>query len=248
MQSCPHCRHEATNGEKQCPHCGMDLLTSSDDDRLSTVHSDASVDAASSSDKSPHEPIARFANIAEAGYFHSELEGRLNCEVRLNTQDHFDAPSASWWSDYVLTVPATDASEAVVVLKQLVTETDQAEFLDFGTNPSTHQAISPDDESTPQSRIHWTPIVLTLAAGTLVVWATKQAQLQVRGPAGREANRVSLWDTMRESEQPWVQRLDEGRRRRELSVDPDRNVATLREDTDGDGIFDRVSRLPLNRQ
>lgn len=241
MRQCPHCQHESISTEEQCPHCGTDFVVAQ-----AKGSSLPGREKPSLNETTPYEPIARFANIAEAGYFHSELEGHLDCDVRLNTQDHFDAPSASWWSDYVLTVPAVNAETAVAELKQLVAETDQAEFLDIGSETRQQQVTRDHDELAPASRIHWTPIVLTLAAGTFVVWATKQAQVQFRAADDRQANRVSLWDLMGESDQPWVQRLEHNGGRREISVDPDENVATLREDTDGDGIVDRISHLPLN--
>lgn len=241
MRECSHCLHESLNTEEQCPHCGADFPVGSKE-----PCADSMPETASLAETTPFEPIARFANIAEAGYFHSELEGRLECDVRLNTQDHFDAPSASWWSDYVLTVPAANTQTAVAALKDLVAETDQSEFLDLGTEPPAQRMAMSDEEFAPSSRIHWTPIVLTLAAGTFVFWAAKQAQLQFRGAGDRKAHGVSLWDMMSESDQPWVQRSENGGGRREISIDPNTNMATLREDTDGDGVVDRVSQLPLS--
>ncbi|MEZ6052097.1 MAG: zinc ribbon domain-containing protein [Planctomycetaceae bacterium] len=220
MPNCSHCRHELTTSDQLCPHCGETVPTS----------------------PNAEEPIARFTNIAEAGYFHSELEGHLDCEVHLKTQDHFDAPSASWWTDYILTVSATDAERATAVLRQLVSDTDNSEFHDFGIESTADRAVLPDVTQPQDSRIHWTPIVLTLAAGTFVVWATNQVQFGLRGQADRDANGISLWDTMSTNEEPWVQRLPGGRRR-EISVSPDQDIAILREDTDGDGILDRVSHV-----
>ncbi|MCA9026981.1 MAG: hypothetical protein KDA86_17370 [Planctomycetaceae bacterium] len=225
MSNCSHCCHELTTSDHQCPHCGE-------------PH------AGETTPVSPtiEEPIAHFTNIAEAGYFHSELEGHLDCEVHLKTQDHFDAPSASWRTDYILTVPATHADRATAVLKQLVSNTDNFEFHDFGIESVPDCSVLPDVTQPQDSRIHWTPIVLTLAAGTFVVWATNQVQFGLRGPADRDANGISLWDTLTENKDPWVQRLPGGRRR-EISASPDQDIAILREDTDGDGILDRVSRI-----
>ncbi|MCA9111174.1 MAG: hypothetical protein KDA52_14575 [Planctomycetaceae bacterium] len=220
MSNCSHCCHELTTSDQLCPHCGETVPAS----------------------PTAEEPIARFTNIAEAGYFHSELEGHLDCEVHLKTQDHFDAPSASWWTDYILTVPTTDADRAIAVLKQLVSDTDNSDFHDFGIESAPDRAVLPDVTQSQDSRIHWMPIVLTLAAGTFVVWATNQVQFGLRGQADRDVNGISLWDTMSTNEEPWVQKLPGGRRR-EISVSPDQDIAILREDTDGDGILDRVSHV-----
>jgi len=234
MSDCPHCRHPLRESLNECPECGFTA---------------APVEQGFSKGKSPHQPfvpVAKFANVAEAGYFHCELEGHLEREVRLTTQNHFDAPSASWWSNYVLSVPATEAERAAAFLQQLVAETDQAEFIGYGDEPVTPAGHADNELPMSESRIHWTPIILTLTAGTFVIWAAKQVHRHVvREPAGRGANQVDIWDQLSRDGSPWVQHADDGHGRRELLIDRANKVATLREDTDGDGTIDRQSRISL---
>ncbi len=254
MIVCPHCRHDFASSLDECPHCGMERQP----------HADASVSVAKGPSRQPHVPIARFVNVAEAGYFHCELEGRMPCEVRLVTQNHFDAPSASWSTNYVLSVPETDAVRATEILKQIVADTDPSGFIEFGDEPGSPPDFSTDelpvdDESVDgfpvrdlpadgvpahASRIHWAPIILTLTAGTFVVWAAKQVQRQVRNRGG-EPNQVDIWEQLGGEGRPWIQKLDDGRGQRELQIDPTRKFATLREDADGDGVYERRSRISL---
>jgi hypothetical protein len=190
-----------------------------------------------------HVPIARFASIAEAGYFHSELEGRLGCEIRLLAQNDFDAPSASWSNCFVLTAPARDAEPARELLKQIVVETDQPEVPVEQDVPLPPLEFRPAEQSAPESRIHWAPIVLTLTAGTFVIWAARQAPRQGREPARGKADQVDVWKHLSGDGVPWVQQLMNGRGKRELLIDPDGEGASLREDRDGDGVFEHSSRL-----
>lgn len=237
MRDCPHCRHPLPESLNECPECGVAVALE-----------DEGFAAAPSSHPS-FVPVARFANVAEAGYFHAELEGHLQCDVRLTTQNHFDATSASWWSNYVLSVPAAHAERAAAFLKQLVAETDQADFgddRDDRDEPITSPVRDEGEMPVSESRIHWTPIILTLTAGTFVIWAAKQVHRQVvRDPAGRGANQVDIWDHLSRDSSPWVQHPEGGRGHRELLIDRINNIATLREDTDGDGLIDRQSRISL---
>ncbi len=256
MRDCPHCRHDFSRSLDECPHCGTEWQGPADA---------ADATAPNGASHQPHVPIARFANVAEAGYFHCELEGHMPCEVRLLTQNHFDAPSASWWTNYVLTVPETDAAQATELLKQIVADTDPSEFIEYGDEPVSPPRLSVDEApidrlpadrfpahdlpcdglTAPVSRIHWAPIILTLTAGTFVVWAAKQVHRQVRNRAGGEPNQVDIWEQIGHEGRPWVQQLNDGPGRRELVIDHARRFATLREDADGDGVFERRSRISL---
>jgi hypothetical protein len=188
-------------------------------------------------------PIARFASIAEAGYFHCELEGRLGCEIRLTAQNDFDAPSATWASCFVLTAPTRDADQARELLKHIIAETDQPELFDQQEAGLPALEIRREVLSAPESRIHWAPIVLTLTAGTFVIWAARQVPHLGREPARAKADQVDVWQHLSENGVPWVQHLRNGRGKRELLFEPDGQSANLREDRDGDGNFEQNTRL-----
>jgi hypothetical protein len=117
--------------------------------------------------------------------------------------------------------------------------------MEYGDEPLIPSGRAVDDLLDAESRIHWTPIILTLTAGTFVVWAAKEVHRHIREPAGRQAKQMDIWDQLSQEGRPWVQDLDGGRRRRELLIDRAGQIATLREDTDGDGVFDRKSRISL---
>lgn len=236
MSECLHCRHELTGLHEVCPECGAEWPG---------VDPGGDV-AGPGSGRRPDVPIARFTNVAEAGYFHCELEGRLSNEVRLTTENQFDAASASWWTRFVLSVPADDAERARTLLKQLLDESEPDQSFD-----SSDWAVGAPPAADPElplaaSRIHWTPILLTLTAGTFVVWAAKQVHRQLREPARGQARQVHLWDQLGRDGGRWVQSIPGGAGRRELSIDPAGRQATLREDRDGDGVFEQSTRLTLN--
>ncbi|MBX3438992.1 MAG: hypothetical protein KF861_15990 [Planctomycetaceae bacterium] len=236
MPKCPHCHSRFAELLDECPECrGCG-------DRPSDVFAD---DNQSAEPVSPYVAVARFHNVAEAGYFHCELEGRLDCDVRLATQNDFDAANATWRNHYILSVPAAEAETATLLLKQLVAETADT---DVAHPDPGRVATSLDETSDPvfsEPRIHWAPIVLTLTAGTFVIWAAKQAHRNAARPAGGRVNEVNAWEQLGNIRSPWIQHLDDGPGRRELMIDPAGRTAILREDHDGDGIFERSAHLLL---
>ncbi|MGD9856816.1 MAG: hypothetical protein AB7U20_17855 [Planctomycetaceae bacterium] len=221
----------------ECPRCGSDFTGAA-----------PSIDRADARGAGIQQlvPIARFVNVAEAGYFHCELEGHLACEVRLTTENHFDAAHASWGSNYVLSVPAGEAEQATGLLKRIVDETSSSEFVEYGDTRVVLAGMADHELPFAESRIHWTPIVLTLTAGTFVIWAAKQVHRHLQQPAGGQARQVQQWEQLGRDSSPWVQQLQDGPGRRELIFDQTGRLATLREDRDGDGIFERNARISLS--
>jgi hypothetical protein len=189
--------------------------------------------------------IARFGNAAEAGYFAHELAPLLNCEPRIECHDDFDAVGGAWRTRYLLTVPQNLAEPG---RSQLGT------MLDGSWEPDQPRPDSDDPFSvvdttvdrTPHgsnSRINWVPIMLTLAAGSAVLWAGKKAPFVRRHAGPGEAGQRDLFEFLADGAQPWVQQGDG--RRRELRINPRGGIATILEDTDGDGRFDRELQFPV---
>jgi hypothetical protein len=87
----------------------------------------------------------------------------------------------------------------------------------------------------PGSTIKWGPLFLTLAAGSLVIWHGKKPQVHRQPPAPRDALRVSLFDAPGLRDAPWVQHGGDGVRR---ELDFRQGSTLLREDSDGDGLFE----------
>ncbi len=92
-----------------------------------------------------------------------------------------------------------------------------------------------------RSNVNWVSIVLTIAAGSVIFWMVRKLNEQPNmavlvSPAGQQR---ALWDHVSRGPGPWVQQLGNGTGIRELHADHDRELVIIREDTDGDGTFEK---------
>ena len=202
-------------------------------------------------------PIARFLNAAEAGYFAHELKLMRNIPVTLQAEDDFDAVSGNWSTGFVLAVPEVWAERAAATLQELVhlSETEEempervSSSLEYDRGPAGRsQAFDPyaeEDFFAREPSIHWVPIVVTLAAGSLAIVGIKHFWEPARPQAAPvNAPRDVLWDVMKTPHgRKWVQHDSAGRPMRELEIPPSGNEAILREDIDGDQVFERTQRI-----
>jgi hypothetical protein len=175
--------------------------------------------------------IARFQNGAEAGFFADELNRRTGIETDVLTRERFDAVHALWTVDFLLTVSRDRADEAPRLLQELVDATGDEEL----------------DEAIPSANGLdllggvWVPLIITLAAGSIVCFGIDRADHRPRPPAlvvGDGRKPAELWDVLSARPGPWVQPLDAGGERR-LTLDREHHTALLQEDQDGDGQVDR---------
>lgn len=235
MTICPHCGWGGVS-ETVCERCGVTLIRARDD-------------SAALAEREPETlaewvTIARFSNAAEAGYFAHELLPLLDCEPRIEYQDDFDAVGGAWRTRYLLTVPvhlAEHGRRQLGVMLDGSWEQDPARPDSDDPFSVTETAV----ERTPHgsnSRINWVPIMLTLAAGSAVLWAGRKAPFVRRHAAPGEAGQRDLFEFLADGAQPWVQQQGNGGRR-ELRIN--RGTATIFEDTDGDGRFDRELEFPV---
>jgi hypothetical protein len=240
MIRCHHCGWTPDAGH-DCPRCGA---------RLAPVTLPALPREAD--DAADWLTVARFGNAAEAGYFADELHQLLGCEPRIDVRDDFDAIHACWHTRYSLSLPAALADHARAQLNLMLDgEWDQLEAAGRSRSADRNPfGILAADErpvvSTVPSGVNWVPIMLTLAAGSLVIWAgNKKAHPPRRPPAPRDGQRLDLIDVLSRDSTPWVQHLGRGGVR-ELVVDGATGAAQVREDADGDGVYERefaVGRL-----
>lgn len=228
MPRCPDCGQLVSVHEDHCPTCRP-----ANDERFPVPALAESVAADDDNSEERTVAIARFHNGAEAGYFADELAHELNLETQVLAREQFDALHASWSTDYVLLVPESDAERAAQALQQLVKNTDDDE--------ADHDGLL-DSENTTRTASGpiWVPLILTLAAGSLAYWGVEKVEQRPRPPALVNRDRRPPPDLMRTLGKlpgPWVQK--EGPLTRELQIHPESNTATLREDRDGDGRFER---------
>jgi hypothetical protein len=216
----------------------------------------------------PLRPIARFVNAAEGGFFAHELSLEAQCPVELRAEEDYDAVAGHWTTRFLLCVPARCAEAAATALQELVERSEHEDFLDSRPLPlrdttELNPALGSDrlpELTGPVARwdrndftaapgedgpvVHWVPIVLTLAAGSMMFWSLRKLNEPPPKPPLPAGHREGLWESLSTSEgRVWVQLDRQGRAVRELEVDPETGVAVIREDLDGDAAFDRTRRL-----
>ena len=253
MTRCPHCGQRLADQDYNCPTCSKPV---NDPYNQSNDYWDTFADARSGHRNSdvdgeddPMVTVVRFKNSAEAGYFTYELMQHERIPVTLNVDESFDAATGSWSIRFLLMVPESVAERAAIALQRMIEQTDDDEFFD---EPATINRIDPLGEpaetlDAENSGVNWIPIVLTLAAGSVVLWGSRKLPEQpraVRPVAPVDRQHDALWKRLATST-PWIQPLDNGRGQRELRIDRERSQAIILEDADGDGVFE--SRLRLQR-
>lgn len=209
MKWCPECGFSLENGSQACPRC---QAQTNSQDRLPTV-------------------IARFSNAAEAGYFAHEIASALDIDPEVSEHNDLDALGHAWTTTYVLKVPASHAQPAIRTLKELIAATSE-EHGSSGLSGNSPESVAGEREFL-DSGINWVPIVLTLAAGTFVLWAARRPAAEPQHARADELLKLMMSDS-----QPWTQTSANGRTVRQLSIDSVRNRITLEQDLDGDGLFD----------
>lgn len=249
MIRCSQCSFGIPTDDSVCPRCGQVV--------------DAIFEELESVDERMIK-IARFTNAAEAGYFAHELVNRSGIDSQVLAEEDFDALSGFWSTRFALLVDETDLSSARQMLQQMIADDDteqisehESRFEPVASDPSyefeqTHfEIVDPRDlrdGATEEAGVNWIPIVLTLAAGSVVFWAARKIHDQpnpavMAAPGGH--HRSDLWDQLTKDEIPWVQQLPNGTGKRELRINPDRRVITVREDLNGDGVFE--TETPFDR-
>lgn len=236
MQRCPFCRTRLEYHPDSCPECLRSLRP--EDVRVAESRPEGMI-----GEKEPVRTIARFANAAEAGFFAHVLLSMEDIPAEIRTEDDYDGIAGYWSTRFLLDVPARLAKEAGEILQQVI---DRSEREDFVGTPagrlaesdsnlmtaSRYSTVEVLDDSAAESRpgLRWTPIVLTIAAGSLAFFGLRTMQQQA-GKAQRNipvGKQDELWQQMGQPMQPWTQQLP-GNRRRELRFNADRTRAVLRE-------------------
>jgi hypothetical protein len=166
-------------------------------------------------DKAPNTPpawtaIARFLNAAEAGYFAYELKLSRNIPVKLGAEEELEPVSGHCSTSFVLSVPQVWAEKAAKTLQELVRETDSEDYIPERVSSALEYERLPVSRSRPfepfydednfvePASIHWVPIVVTLAAGSLAIWGIKTLWEPARPQAAPiNAPRNVLWEGMK---------------------------------------------------
>ena len=255
VRHCPHCGRLLADCNDRCSHCaevvGEPEATSQDGEEVRLT------------------PIARFTSAAEAGYFTNELMEQHQIPGKITAVDDFHAPSGSWSTRYVLAVPEAMAESAAAAFKARLEQDEAEELADSwdeetGFHTETETALGsadvgdqaspepfeseddslavPDGWAPSESNVSWFPILLTLAAGSTVFWWASRLddrpkRARVAAPASRQDD--DFWGHLTQEPNPWVQQLRNGRGVRQLTIDEETGIVTIREDANGDGVFEQ---------
>jgi hypothetical protein len=268
MPECLHCGRFLGDHEEVCPACGKrreDASGRSNGPVADAVAGDGAPDRtefpldADSSDDSLV-AIARFKSSAEAGFFAHELSHTKHIPVSLIVEEHCEGASGRWSMRFALSVPEALAETAARELEQLIEQTDAGETFEDARSEESKRLVTDDttdldresDQPTSpaeESTIHWGPIVLTLAAGSVFLWGVRQlTERPGHQPRAVPADwqQDDLWEQLSHPSGTWTQQIEGGRGRRELWIAPEHNIAIIREDADGDGVFEK--EIPVRRK
>jgi hypothetical protein len=184
-------------------------------DRLATVEGDDLV------------TVARFKNIAEAGFFADALEAAESIRSVLTTVDDFSAVSGNWQAVVHLRVASTEAKRAAAALRELQAATG-------GDEDQEAPIVSHRNEC--DSSHSWLPMAAAFAAGSALVFAFAKLD-----GGGAKDSTGRLMQELLERPEPWVQTLPNGARR-ELRSGHLKELI-LRDDLDADGRFERTRSI-----
>jgi hypothetical protein len=228
MSYCPECGRPLLVRQKFCLKCSRDRDANED----GLPEEDPSAAAASGDLGLDRVMIARFQNGAEAGYFADELTRAAAIETEVLARERFDGVHAAWSVDYILLVDRPHAERAARLLQSLVEATG---------GDAEGDATDESSRSDVPGGV-WVPLILTLAAGSIACFGIERVDHRARPPAlvlhdRRDAS--DLWTVLAATRGTWTQTLEGGPGVRELTLDPETDSASLKEDLDGDGRFDR---------
>jgi hypothetical protein len=253
MRECPHCGRRASALDRFCSTCSTPLAAEQDHRELPDDASEASFDF----DDASLAPIARFLNAAEAGYFAHELRLRERVPVFMTAEESFDAVAGYWTTRFLLCVPQESAPRTAEVLQQLVNESESDDVASAPRAQAGHDAwhaaaepvLSGPSPTLGEAReplgVGWVPLVLTLAAGSAAFWGVRPDAPPRPPAAPAKRQEVDQWNRLPVPMRPWTFRHENGRGQRQFFLETARRRATVREDADGDGIFESEQQHEL---
>jgi predicted nucleic acid-binding Zn-ribbon protein len=198
--TCIHCQvffESIDSNVKFCPECGQPQLQDEHENWSS---------------------VARFGELAEAGYFGDELRSR-GIRNRLVASSHLDL-DGTWRSQFQLLVAEADRDSARDWLTQNIQEHDELQWNDNN-----------EPEPLPQANKHLAGVLciigFSLSAGLLIGF-------QLSRP---ERTFVDFWDEIKSTPTFTTDPRLPGPARR-MEVDKQRGVIRIWRDLDRDGVFD----------
>ena len=210
----------------------------------------------------PQAALARFRFAADAGYFADELQARFSIRATVQLEENFDATTGQSLVAFVLAVSPELADEAIPRLRQLIETAQVGEYdgLPGGLDGPAAPVSTPsgtDDETFDTEPVaarsssgvpSWL-FLMVVCIGAASLLATQRPQAPAAGPADNAAaeptdEQVFLRELLAASPEPWVRESPDGGRQ-EVSLDKSTGSMRLREDGDGDGVYEIDRRIRL---
>ncbi len=177
-------------------------------------------------------PIARMANLAEAGFLCELLDSR-GLPARLDQLNDFSAVDGTWQTRFILKVPSDFRARATDLLRDEVA-TFHAEDKSDDVSAEMGASASPE-----MPRPQLLSIIGPLLLLAMVAMSSYAAGRAVGRPMPGPAISSDLWGALRETTQPLISVSPDGKLQRQLQFDRDEGTLILEDDRDGDGRFDR---------
>ncbi len=171
-------------------------------------------------------PVARMANLAEAGYMADYL-AQEEIATDIAQENDFNAAAGAWLSSYIVRVSRDDEKSS----RRLLTTGEYGEGDQLPDDWQRTTGNSPGSFSwSAMKRICFVCVVVGL------VYLALDIQPQQPGQ-GQEGEVISFEQFMSQQPGPWIHH-DPAGVRSELFFNPEQNCMMLEQDRDGDGVTD----------
>ena len=207
-----------------CPECKMVLPSL---DRVAEVCPRCGASLATLSESQDWVPIARVANLAEAGFMADYLAGN-DLESDIVQQNEFNAAAGAWQTSFVVQVVPAEAVNA----RRILTTGEYGE--EEGAFSEDWSELKENKESSfLVQAVKLVLVLLVLVGATYFIVEVQRKKPQRNQPGEPE----TLHEFLNQQPGPWIYQ-DESGVQSQLYYNAAENRMTLQQDLDGDGVPD----------
>lgn len=188
--------------------------------------------------------LAKFRNLAEAGFFAHELQERAGIPSEIRVEDDFDAISGHWISRFSLVVPQEETERAQEALESCVRQGFEdvpfREVVDssFETTFADQDLYDGRLVGGARREAKSFPWFVIVAFGSVAIVAVTVFDRAVPMKKPKIAAKNELFEVLSDQSTPWFQSTPDKRGFRLLRFDPELQKMVLEQDLDGDGVYE----------